>query len=263
MKCVLDLRPRAFIVIGAVLFLFAVPSEASDTGGSRLTLEACLRQALSGNRQLQAARFAAEKATWGPPERVGRSSRRGSASTRRSTPDRRTGRWRSATFSPVLSTRDPPYRKWRSGPRTIRRSRRHVPIFDAELIHGVGRRDHRDRPRPKRTREAIRDRILLQVTSGYLEVLKRGAMLKLQREFLVLTGPERGEGPKDAPRGQIFEAGPAAMAGGNTSSRRAAWPRGESAVAGCDGFACAGYSTSARCTPMRWSTGSRTGSRRR
>ena len=62
-----------------------------------------------------------------------------------------------------------------------------VPIFDAELINGISVATT-GQAAAERTREAIRDRILYQVISGYLEVLKRGAMLELQREFLVLTG---------------------------------------------------------------------------
>ncbi len=184
MKCVFDLRPCAFIVLGAVLCLSAIPSEASAADGSRLTLEACLRQALSSNRQLQAAGFAAEKANWDRRNAWSQFAPRVSFNTEVTRIDEQTLAERdfSRYFPPEIPV-----------PRVAFRTsyyssfQAHIPIFDAELINGLSVATT-GQAAAERTREAIRDRILLQVTSGYLEVLKRGAMLSLQREFLVLTG---------------------------------------------------------------------------
>ncbi len=184
MKCVFDLRPCAFIVLGAVLCLSAIPSEASTADGSRMTLEACLRQALSSNRQLQAAGFAAEKANWDRRNAWSQFAPRVSFNTEVTRIDEQTLAERdfSRYFPPEIPV-----------PRVAFRTsyyssfQAHIPIFDAELINGLSVATT-GQAAAERTREAIRDRILLQVTSGYLEVLKRGAMLELQREFLVLTG---------------------------------------------------------------------------
>ena len=184
MKCVFDLRPCAFIVLGAVLCLSAIPSEAGAADGSRMTLEACLKQALSSNRQLQAARFAAEKANWDRRNAWSQFAPRVSFNTEVTRIDEQTLAERdfSRYFPPEIPV-----------PRVAFRTsyyssfQAHIPIFDAELINGLSVATT-GQAAAERTREAIRDRILLQVTSGYLEVLKRGAMLELQREFLVLTG---------------------------------------------------------------------------
>ena len=184
MKCVLHLRLRAFIVIGAVLCLYALPSEAGTADGNRLTLEACLRQALANNRQLAAAGFAAEKANWDRRNAWSQFAPRVSFNTEVTRIDEQTLAERdfSRYFPPEIPV-----------PRVAFRTsyyssfQAHIPIFDAELINGLSVATT-GQAAAERTREAIRDRILLQVTSGYLEVLKRGAMLELQREFLVLTG---------------------------------------------------------------------------
>ena len=184
MKFVLDRRPCVLVVMGAVLFLFAVPCEASAADGSRLTLEACLRQALSSNRELQAAGFAAEKANWDRRNAWSQFAPRVSFNTEVTRIDEQTLAERdfSRYFPPEIPV-----------PRVAFRTsyyssfQAHIPIFDAELINGLSVATT-GQAAAERTREAIRDRILLQVTSGYLEVLKRGAMLELQREFLVLTG---------------------------------------------------------------------------
>lgn len=191
MKSVLDRRPCVLVVMAVALCLSAVPCEASaadlsagQAGGSRMTLEACLRQALSGNRQLQAARFAAEKANWDRRNAWSQFAPRVSFNTEVTRIDEQTLAERdfSRYFPPEIPV-----------PRVAFRTsyyssfQAHIPIFDAELINGLSVATT-GQAAAERTQEAIRDRILLQVTSGYLEVLKRGAMLKLQREFLVLTG---------------------------------------------------------------------------
>ncbi|MCY3767549.1 MAG: TolC family protein [Gemmatimonadetes bacterium] len=184
MKCVFDLRPCAFIVLGAVLFLFAVPCEASAADGSRLTLEACLKQALSSNRQLQAARFAAEKANWDRRNAWSQFAPRVSFNTEVTRIDEQTLAERdfSRYFPPEIPVPQVAFRT-----SYYSSFQAHIPIFDAELINGLSVATT-GQAAAERTREAIRDRILLQVTTGYVEVLKRGAMLELQREFLVLTG---------------------------------------------------------------------------
>lgn len=184
MKSVLDRRPCVLVVMAVALCLSAVPCEASAADGSRLTLEACLRQALSGNRQLQAARFAAEKANWDRRNAWSQFAPRVSFNTEVTRIDEQTLAERdfSRYFPPEIPV-----------PRVAFRTsyyssfQAHIPIFDAELINGLSVATT-GQAAAERTREAIRDRILLQVTSGYLEVLKRGAMLELQREFLILTG---------------------------------------------------------------------------
>ncbi|MDE2887373.1 MAG: TolC family protein [Gemmatimonadota bacterium] len=184
MKSVLDRRPCVLVVMAAALCLSVVPSEAGPADGSRMTLEACLKQALSSNRQLQAARFAAEKANWDRRNAWSQFAPRVSFNTEVTRIDEQTLAERdfSRYFPPEIPV-----------PRVAFRTsyyssfQAHIPIFDAELINGLSVATT-GQAAAERTREAIRDRILLQVTSGYLEVLKRGAMLELQREFLVLTG---------------------------------------------------------------------------
>lgn len=184
MKCILDRRPCVLVVMAVAQCLSAVPREASAADGSRLTLEACLRQALSSNRQLQAAGFAAEKANWDRRNAWSQFAPRVSFNTEVTRIDEQTLAERdfSRYFPPEIPV-----------PRVAFRTsyyssfQAHIPIFDAELINGLSVATT-GQTAAERTREAIRDRILLQVTSGYLEVLKRGAMLELQREFLVLTG---------------------------------------------------------------------------
>ena len=171
-------------MMAVALCISAVPCEASAAVGSRLTLEACLRQALSSNRQLQAAGFAAEKANWDRRNAWSQFAPRVSFNTEVTRIDEQTLAERdfSRYFPPEIPV-----------PRVAFRTsyyssfQAHIPIFDAELINGLSVATT-GQAAAERTREAIRDRILLQVTSGYLEVLKRGAMLELQREFLVLTG---------------------------------------------------------------------------
>lgn len=184
MKSVLDRPPWVLVVKAVVLCLSAVPCEAGPAEESRLTLEACLRQALSANRQLQAARFAAEKATWDRRNAWSQFAPRVSFNTEVTRIDEQTLAERdfSRYFPPEIPV-----------PRVAFRTsyyssfQAHIPIFDAEIINGVSVATT-GQAAAERTSEAIRDRILLQVTSGYLDVLKRGAMLELQREFLVLTG---------------------------------------------------------------------------
>ena len=194
MTKVFDRRPHAMIVLGAVLVLSALPCNANpadlsaalpaQAGGSRLTLEACLRQALSSNRQLQAARFTAEKANWDRRNAWSQFAPRISFNTEVTRIDEQTLAERdfSRYFPPEIPV-----------PRVAFRTsyyssfNAHIPIFNAELINGLSVATT-GQAAAERTREATRDRILLQVTSGYLDVLKRKAMLELQREFLVLTG---------------------------------------------------------------------------
>ena len=194
MTKVFDRRPHAMIVLGAVLVLSALPCPANpadlsaalpaQAGGSRLTLEACLMQALSSNRQLQAARFTAEKANWDRRNAWSQFAPRISFNTEVTRIDEQTLAERdfSRYFPPEIPV-----------PRVAFRTsyyssfNAHIPIFNAELINGLSVATT-GQAAAERTREATRDRILLQVTSGYLDVLKRGAMLELQREFLVLTG---------------------------------------------------------------------------
>ena len=194
MTKVFDRRPHAMIVLGAVLVLSALPCNANpadlsaalpaQAGGSRLTLEACLRQALSSNRQLQAARFTAEKANWDRRNAWSQFAPRISFNTEVTRIDEQTLAERdfSRYFPPEIPVPRVAYRT-----SYYSSFNAHIPIFNAELINGLSVATT-GQAAAERTREATRDRILLQVTSGYLDVLKRGAMLELQREFLVLTG---------------------------------------------------------------------------
>ena len=194
MTNVFDRRRDTFILIGAALCLSALPCSANpadlsaahpaQAGGTRLTLEACLRQALSGNRQLQAARFAAEKANWDRRNAWSQFAPRVSFNTEITRIDEQTLAERdfSRYFPPEIPV---PKVAFRTSYYSSFEAR--VPIFDAELINGISVATT-GQAAAERTREAIRDQILYQVISGYLEVLKRGATLELQREFLVLTG---------------------------------------------------------------------------
>ena len=194
MTNVFDRRRDTFILIGAALCLSALPCSANpadlsaahpaQAGGSRLTLEACLRQALSGNRQLKAARFAAEKANWDRRNAWSQFAPRVSFNTEVTRIDEQTLAERdfSRYFPPEIPV---PKVAFRTSYYSSFEAR--VPIFDAELINGISVATT-GQAAAERTREAIRDQILYQVISGYLEVLKRGATLELQREFLVLTG---------------------------------------------------------------------------
>ena len=194
MTNVFDRRRDTFILIGAALCLSALPCSANpadlsaahpaQAGGSRMTLEACLRQALSGNRQLQAARFAAEKANWDRRNAWSQFAPRVSFNTEITRIDEQTLAERdfSRYFPPEIPVPKVAFRT-----SYYSSFEAHLPIFDAELINGLSVATT-GQAAAERTREAIRDQILYQVISGYLEVLKRGAMLELQREFLVLTG---------------------------------------------------------------------------
>ncbi len=177
-------HPRhARILIGAVLCLFAAPCGANPTDGPRMTMEQCLRRALSGNRQLQTARFAAEKANWDRRNAWSQFAPRVSFNTEVTRIDEQTLAERdfSRYFPPEISV-----------PQVVFRTsyfssfEAHVPIFDAGLINGLSVAST-GQAAAERTHEAMRNRILFQVITGYLEVLKRGAMLELQREYLVLT----------------------------------------------------------------------------
>ncbi len=180
----IDHHRHARILVGAVLCLFVLPCSANPTDGPRMTLEACLRQALSGNRQLQAARFAAEKANWDRWNAWSQFAPRVSFNTEITRIDEQTLAERdfSRYFPPEIPVPKVAFRT-----SYYSSFEAHLPIFDAELINGLSVA-RTGQAAAERTREAIRDQILYQVTSGYLEVLKRGAMLELQREFLVLTG---------------------------------------------------------------------------
>ena len=184
MTNVLDLRPYVLIVMGAVLCLSALPCDASPAGGSRMTLEACLRQALANNRQLAAAGFAAEKANWDRRNAWSQFAPRVSFNTEVTRIDEQTLAERdfSRYFPPEIPVPQVAFRT-----SYYSSFQAHVPIFDAELINGVAVATT-GQAAAERAREAIRDQILYQVTFGYLEVLKRRATLELQREFLVLTG---------------------------------------------------------------------------
>ena len=184
MTGVFDNHRHARTLLCLVLFLSVVPCLANPADTPRLTLEACLRQALSGNRQLQAAGFAAEKANWDRRNALSQFAPRVSFNTEVTRIDEQTLAERdfSRYFPPEIPV---PKVAFRTSYYSSFEAR--VPIFDADLINDLSVATA-GQDAAERTQEAIRDRILYQVTSGYLEVLKRGAMLELQREFLVLTG---------------------------------------------------------------------------
>ena len=173
-------------LIGILLLgVLLVQPLAAEQETVNLNMEEAIARALERNNLVRSSRFAVEKARWDRKHAWSMLLPTLNLGTRMTRIDDRTFAERDFRryFGPELADQIPQTVFQTSYATSLDLS---VPLFNAQLMNGISlaRAGEEVAGRTERVR---REQLLFQVIGGYLNVLKAGEVLRLQRDYLELT----------------------------------------------------------------------------
>ncbi len=176
------LNSLAECAVCLMFFLAGLPSARAQSG-TALTLETALETALSRNNRLRAEQYAVRKAVWDRRRAWSFLMPTLSLNTQFIRIDDRTFAERdfSRYFPSELGVPQTQFQKSYFTSLDVS-----VPLFNGALFNGL-RIAGAQQEMTQQRRAATRDRLIFEVITGYLNVLKSREVLALQREFLELS----------------------------------------------------------------------------